>query len=238
MDRRKRGILYGLALGDGGIYLNKSQAKDTARLIIGHGPAQLEYLKYKQRLLHSILGGKAPAICSYESKNKSTNKVYTNHQLYKNHKYFRQMHGVLYPKGSKVYTEQLLSYLTDESLALWFMDDGAGTVCYNRKTKKPSGCMTRISTYCSKQEAELLRDWFSDKYKLEPKFDVDKRNDKYSLRFNTRESRDFVSIVLPYMYQPMRYKVDHVDKYIPRVQDTLRGEDIVRPLGKPKEGCN
>ena len=227
MDRRKRGILYGCAIGDGGIYFSKDQSDKTARLIIGHGPKQLEYLKYKQKLLHSVLGGKEPNLYTYKSTNKKTGKEYTNHQLYKNHKYFRQMHRVLYPEGEFKYTEKMLSYLTDQSLALWFMDDGSGTVAKNNKTKKPCGCMTRLSTYCSKEEAELLKDWFKTKYSLEAKFDVDKRNDKYSLRFNTADSREFVSIVSPYIFYTMKYKIDHVDKYSPRVPDILRDEDIV-----------
>lgn len=227
MDKRKRGILYGCAIGDGGVFLDKSQAADTARLIIGHGPNQLEYLKYKQKLLQSTLGGKEPSIYTYKSQNKRTGKTYTNHQLYKNHKYFRQMHSVLYPEGQFKYTKKMLSYLTDQSLALWYMDDGSGTVSKNNKTKKPCGCMTRISTYCSLEEAELLRDWFKTKYSLAAKLDKDKRNDKYSLRFNTADSREFVSIVSPYIFKTMKYKLDHVDKYSPRVPDTLRGEDIV-----------
>lgn len=227
MNKRTRGILYGMAIGDGGIYLSKGQAADTARMIIGHGPKQLEYLEYKSWLLKSVLGGKGPKLYTYKSANKKTGKTYTNHQLYLNHKYFRQMHRVIYPQGTKVYSEKLLSYLTDQSLAIWFMDDGSGTVCKNSKTKKPCGCMTRLSTYCSKEEAELLRDWFNEKYQITPKFDVDKRNDKYSLRFNTKESREFASIVSPYVHQSLKYKLDHVDKYVPRVLGTLRGEDIV-----------
>lgn len=231
MDKRKRGILYGLCLGDGGIYLDKSQAKDTARLVIGHGPNQLDYLQYKQQLVTSVLGGKPPALYTYTSFNKRTQKHYTNHQLYKNHEYFRQMHRVLYPSGKKVFTEKVLGYLTDQSLALWFMDDGCGSVSVNKHTKKPSGCMTRIATYCSEEEAELLKNWFSSKYNITPKFDVDKRNNKFSLRFNTQESKDFVPIIYPYMFNPLKYKIEHVDKYSPRVQSTLtdnaEGEDIV-----------
>jgi len=227
MDKRKRGILYGCAIGGGGIYLDKNQASSTARLIIGHGPNQLEYLKYKQHLLQSILGGKKPSLYTYKSLNKKTGKTYTNHQIYKNHNYFRQMHRVLYPEGSFKYSEKMLSYLTDHSLAIWYMDDGSGSISKNNKTKKPCGCMTRLSTYCSKEEAELLKEWFYSKYKLNAKFDVDKRSNKYSLRFNTKDSREFVSIVYPYMFQPLKYKIEHVDKYSPRVPDTLRGEDIV-----------
>jgi recombination protein RecA len=227
MNARKRGILYGMAIGDGCISLNKSAKDDTARLIIGHGPMQLAYLKDKARLLHSILGGKEIPIYTHKSYNHSTQKEYTNHQLYRNEAYFRQMHRVMYPQGKKLFTEQLLSYLTDYSLALWYMDDGSGTISKNAKTKAPCGCMTRISTYCSKYEAELLKEWFLDKYKIEPKFDVDKRSNKYSLRFNTNDSRTFVSVVAPYVFPSMKYKLAHVDKYIPRAQDTLRGEDIV-----------
>ena len=227
MDKRTRGILYGLAIGDGGIYLSKDQAATTARMIIGHGPKQLEYLEYKAGLLLRALGGKKPVTYTYKSENKKTGKVYTNHQIYKNHTYFRQMHRVLYPYGKKVYTEKVLGYLTDESLAIWYMDDGSGTITKNKKTGKPCSCMTRLATYCSEEEANLLKEWFSSKYGLDAKFDIDKRNDKYSLRFNTNDSRTFVSIVSPYMFQPMKYKIEHVDKYTPRVLDTLRGEDIV-----------
>jgi len=227
MDKSKRGILYGCAIGDGGIYLSKDQSSSTARLIIGHGPKQLDYLKYKQQLLHSVLGGKLPKLYTYKSFNKRAGKTYINHQIYKNHSYFRQMHRVLYANGSFQYTEQMLSYLTDHSLAIWYMDDGSGTVCKNNKTKKPCGCMTRLSTYCSKEEALLLKEWFNNKYKLDAKFDIDKRNNKYSLRFNTKDSKEFVSIVSPYIFQPLKYKIEHVDKYSPRAPDTLRGEDIV-----------
>jgi hypothetical protein len=107
------------------------------------------------------------------------------------------------------------------------MDDGSGTICKNSKTKKPCGCMTRLSTYCSKEEATLLKEWFLSKYNIEPKFDIDRRSDKYSLRFNTKDSREFVSIVSPYMFEPMKYKIQHVDKYSPRAPDILRDEDIV-----------
>lgn len=226
MDKRKRGILYGMAIGDGGIYLSKDQAKNTARLIIGHGPKQKEYLEEKALLLHSVLGGKKPKVYTYKSFNKRQGKQYTNHQLYKNHTYFRQMHRVMYPKGEMVYTEKLLSYLTDQSLALWYMDDGSGVVCKN-KASTPCGCMTRISTYCSKEEAHLIQQWFKEKYELDAKLDRDKRNDKYSIRFNTTDSKTFISIVSPYVFQSMKYKLEHVDKYSPRVLDTLRGEDIV-----------
>lgn len=217
MNKRDRGILYGLALGDGCLHISKDQSPKTARLVIGHGPKQLEYLEEKKRLLHSTLGGKPPSLYTYRSKNKKTGKVYTNHQLYKNHKYFRQMHRVLYSTGKKKITEKVLGYLTDYSLALLFMDDGSGKVLKN-KVGIPTSATTRIATYCTEEEALLWRKWFEDKYSISPKFDVDKRSLPlgYSLRFNTTASKELVSIIAPYIVPCLKYKIQHIDKYMPK----------------------
>lgn len=227
MNKIDRGILYGMSLGDGGIYITKDQSEHTARMVIGHSPKQREYLEYKNKLLHSIFGGKLNNINEYTSLNKRMNKSYTNVQVCRTEKYFRQMHRVLYQTGEKRYTEQVLSYLTDHGLALWYMDDGSGTVCKN-KLGNISGCMTRIATYCSYEEAELLRSWFKTKYDLDVKFDIDKRNDKVSIRFNTKDSNKFVQTVSPYIHDSMKYKIEHVKEYNPRVPSpSLEGEDIV-----------
>lgn len=214
MNKRNRGILYGLVFGDGNLYM---QTANSCILTIGHSPKQKEYLEFKQQLLHSILGGKKPWVGSYKSFNKKQNKYYENWQLRKTYKYFRQMHRVLYPKGTKIYTRKTLDYLTDYGLALWYCDDGSGTVCKN-KVGKPCGCMTRISSYCTMEEAEIIKQWFKDRYDIDVKFDVDKRNNKVSIRMNTQESKKFVSIVSPYVPQCMKYKIEHVDKYSPRAQ--------------------
>lgn len=227
MNKKQRGILYGMSFGDGGIYLLKDQSKETARMTIGHSPKQREYLEYKNQLLLSIFGGKLTNINEYTSLNKKMNKEYTNLQLCRTEKYFRQMHRVLYATGQKIYTGQVLDYITDHGLALWYMDDGSGVVCRNNKGSI-CGCMTRIATYCSKDEAELIKDWFKSKYNLDCKFDIDKRNNKYSIRFNTQDSRKFVDIVYPYIIPIMMYKVEHVEKYNPRVPSpSFEGDDIV-----------
>ena len=88
--------------------------------------------------------------------------------------------------------------------------------------------MTRLSTYCSEEEAIIIKKWFEDKYNISPKFDIDKRNSRYSMRFNTQESRIFIDIVSKYVPDCMNYKIEHVKKYNPRVLDSsLEDEDIV-----------
>ena len=218
----KRGILYGMVFGDGNLYLAKNNfGVSYCKLTIGHSPKQKDYLQFKANKIHSLLGGKKPEIYSYKSKG------YTNLQIIKTNKYFRQMHRVLYPSGKKIYTRKALDYLTDEGLAFWYMDDGNGAVCYN-KNKKICGCMTRISTYCSEEEAFIIKQWFLDRYNLNPSFDIDKRNDLYSIRFNTKDSHSFIDIIAKYIPICMQYKINHIEKYNTRVlSPSHEGEDIV-----------
>ena len=188
MNKQDRGILYGMSFGDGNLYLPKGQTSYS--LTIGHSPKQQAYLEHKADLLHSIFGGNKPVISTYQSLNKQIGKVYTNLQIRKTHNYFNQIHRVLYHTGEKRFTRQALDYLTDKGLALWFCDDGSGVVCKNKKGVN-CGCMVRISTYCSKDEVEVIKVWFEEVYNLSPVFDVDKRNNLCSIRFKTADSQKF-----------------------------------------------
>ena len=225
MNREKRGILYGMSFGDGCI--SKQNTNKNYGLTVGHGPRQKEYLAYKADLLLSALGGKRPNINTYSSYNKTTNKKYTNLQFKKTHPYFNQIHRNLYGTGKKIITRKCLDYLTDQGLALWFMDDGSGVVCKNKRGVQ-CGCMVRISTYCSQEEADVIAQWFLDKHGLTCKFDVDKRSGKVSIRFGTLDSKKFVEVVSPYIIPFMWYKVEGILNYTPRVLGTPKvGEDIV-----------
>lgn len=221
MNKEHRSILYGMVLGDGNLYRTKNNyGVDYCKLTIGHSPRQREYLEHKINLLHSIFGGKKPKIYSYESRG------YTNLQTVKTNTYFKQMRRKLYPDGNKTYTKEVLDYLTPHGIALWYLDDGSGTV-YG-KNGKISGCMTRIATYCSLEEVEILKTWFKKNYDLNCVFDLDKRNRKYSIRFNTSDSHKFIDMISKYVPNCMRYKIEHVEKYNPRKPSSLKkDEDIV-----------
>lgn len=211
MNKKDRGILYGMLLGDGCLNISNTQSPYTAKLVIGHSPKQKEYLQYKTDILNSMFGGRPAIVREYKSFNKKMQKEYSNIQMHRTERYFRQMHKILYSTGNKKFTRQALNYLTDEGLAFWYMDDGSGTLCKN-KNGTISGCMTRISTYCSLEEIEIIRDWFYAKG-IEIKFDEDKRNNLYSIRMNTKDSHKFIQIVLPYIHESMMYKTEHVKLY-------------------------
>jgi hypothetical protein len=226
MDKQTRGFLYGLCLGDGCLY-KQSTNKNTG-LTIGHGPKQLSYLMHKAEKLRSVFGGKPVRIYEYNSFNKTSGKNYTNFQIRKVDPYFNQMHRLLYKTGKKIITRDVLDFLSDEGLAYWFMDDGSGVVIKSRDGH-PCGCMVRFSTYCDQSQAKVLADWFLEKYNIVSKFDVDKRNDKVSLRFGTLDSIVLAKILSPYIIPEMGYKIRDVLNYTPRVlgSTAIVDEDIV-----------
>lgn len=202
MNKQNRSKLYGMLIGDGNLYLATNNYKTQyCKLTIGHSPKQKAYLEHKIDLLHSIFGGKRPKVYEY------TSKGYTNLQTVKTDKYLRQCHSNLYSTGKKVVTRKVLDFLDAHGLALWFMDDGSGTICRN-KNGKICGCMIRIATYFSEEEALVCKKWFEETWNISPKFDIDRRNGKHSLRFNTKDSHVFVQIVSPYIVESMEYKIN------------------------------
>lgn len=225
MDKFTRGFLYGLCLGDGCLY--KQPTNKNVGLTVGHGPKQLAYLMHKAEKLRSVFGGKPIKTYEYTSCNKSSGKKYTNFQIRKVDSYFNQMHKKLYQTGKKVFTREVLDFLTDEGLAYWFMDDGSGSVSKNKQGNL-CGCMLRIATYFSKEEAEIVAKWFLDKYGFIVKFDIDKRSNKVSIRFGTHDSIALAKILQPYIIPEMEYKIKDVLNYTPRVLGPVNtGEDIV-----------
>lgn len=225
MNKLTRGFLYGLCLGDG--CLHKQVGNKNTGLTIGHGPKQLAYLMHKAERLRGVFGGKFIHTRQYTSYNTSTNKEYVNFQIRKVDSYFNQIHKKLYQTGKKIVTREVLDFLTDEGLAYWFMDDGSGVVSKNQ-FGNPCGCMLRIATYFSQAEADVVSEWFLDKYGLTVKFDIDKRSNRVSIRFNTKDSIALAKILQPYIIPEMEYKIKGILNYTPRVlgPDTS-GEDIV-----------
>ena len=164
MNKKDRAILYGLAIGDGHIsyrtrYKDGKYKYEQAELIIGHSPRQEGYINHKADLLHSTLGGKRPKVSHTQHTLKTTGKTYPSRRIAKTHKYFRQMHKVLYSNNNKKrITGQVLSYLDDHSLALWFMDDGS--INHNKnKQGEVTSLNFSICTQVDEEQADMDRDW-------------------------------------------------------------------------------
>jgi len=230
MNRKKRGILYGLALGDGHLSY-RPQRGSNCELIVGHSTKQAEYIHHKADLLLSVTGGSRANIRPTKTFLKSTGKSYRGLRFSKTHKYFNQMHRVLYPKGKKVYTRKILDFLTEEGLALWFMDDGSMR-CNRNKEGEVTSLFADITTHCSKEELEIIQEYFREEWGIDVK--ASKSKGAWNVRFNTKACHRLASFIWPHMIPSMEYKLRHLEDFVLRKSARhphmdMKDDDIVQP---------
>ena len=216
MNRKNRGILVGMAIGDG--YICK-QGQSAYSLRIEHSQKQIEYLEYKKRLLESIFGGRKINIYYRERYDRRTHSVYKQCSITKGNIYFKYLLKRLYPFGKKKYTRQILDYLTPEGIAIWYMDDGYIKSRISKKTNSISSCQTYISTYCSAKEAQIIVDYFKEVWDIHFSIHTRKKTNSCTICANTAESVKFIELVAPYIIPSMNYKMEHLVKH-PRVPDS------------------
>lgn len=208
MNKKDRAILYGLAIGDGHISYrtrlkNGKYRYEQAELIIGHGVNQSEYIGYKASLLHSIFGGNRPKVSTVFHTVKETK--YEGRRIAKTSPYFRLMHGELYKEDrKKKLTARVLEYLDEQSIALWFMDDGSISSNKN-KSGEITSLSLRICTQFSEEEGQLVCSWFKENYNLE--FKYYKAKDKFDIGLNTKGTIDFINLIFEHIHNSMFYKI-------------------------------
>ena len=189
-NKDKRAILLGMAIGDG--YITNS--KNYKALVIRHSKKQESYLLFKKQLLENI----------FKDRVISARSVQNGIQIaIGNNKIFSIYRKWLYPNGIK-YIPNVLKYLDLQSVAIWYMDDGSLTA--KKRNGKIHGYELTLNTYVSKEENQLIINWFKEKYSI--CFTQTKGKGKYRLRMGTKEARKFIFLVQPYIYKTMSYKIN------------------------------
>jgi hypothetical protein len=192
MNKEDKGILIGMCIGDG--YLQPS--KYTTVLKILHSQKQEEYIKYKAQLLSNIL--------NKEVKVKNiNNNGYPGVEFRKGHKYFRIIRKWLYNNNKKKITRFLLNKLTPKSIAIWYMDDGS--LYPKKRNGKIHAYELILSTYISKEDNQIIIDYFKEIWDLE--FHIVKSKGLYRLRMNTKNIKKFIPIIQPYIIPSLEYKI-------------------------------
>lgn len=113
-------------------------------------------------------------------------------------------------------TNEILNYLDTCSIALWWMDDGTLTEKFTYRNNKRIKCgyTLRLCTYLSKEENELIREYFIDKYDMYWNVvKADGSENQWMLRCGTIEGRKFLNIVREYIninVPSMNYKVINI----------------------------
>lgn len=75
------------------------------------------------------------------------------------HKYFKHLRKWLYKNDRKILSPKYLSYLDEQGLAIWYMDDGSTYI--DKRDNKRISC--EIYTYTPLEETLSIIDFFREK---------------------------------------------------------------------------
>lgn len=195
MNKREKSILTAICIGDG--YIRKDPKSKGCHLSIVHSIKQKPWILEKYSLLISILGGHKPKIVEFN------NSGYPGIRFTKSHKYFRVLHKWLYKNGKKTISKNILNKLDEHGLAIWYMDDGG--LSAKKKNGKIHAYDLFINTHISREENQIIIDYFSEKWGIN--FKPHKNKGFYRLRIGTMEARKFIRIIEPYIIPSMEYKI-------------------------------
>jgi hypothetical protein len=205
-------FILGSLLGDMSVVKKGPQH----RLSCSHCEEQLEYLEHKKELLGKL---SLESIQRIKSKAHDIKMLIKNKEVFKTidgfynfilhskvHPYFTELRNKLYcmqgDMARKIVTEWWLNQLTPRSLAYWIMDDGSAEYSDN-------SYILRIST-CgfTQNENIMLSDFMKSKFDIEVQLQSVNRGYGWTLRLRTEASKKLRDLIIPFIPDCMRYKVD------------------------------
>lgn len=209
MELRKKSILIALCIGDGYITHQKQVKKGRIYhcnyLEISHGQHQRDYIEWKANLCKSVTGRKcnvrekkykAKSICGNPETSASIGYTFTCSAPY-----FKVLRKWLYPNNRKKLDKKYISYLDEQGLAIWYMDDGSTYV-----SKSDRGFTVEFSTHIPEKEAQDLIDLFKDKWNIQ--FYLHKKKDnQYNIRAYSTNALKFIKMIEPFVPDCMAYKL-------------------------------
>lgn len=209
MELRKKSILIALCIGDGYITHQKQVKKGKIYqynyLEISHGQHQKEYIEWKAKLCKSITGKKcnvrekkykSKSICGNPETTASIGYTFTCSAPY-----FRVLRKWLYPNNQKKLDKKYISYLDEQGLAIWYMDDGSTYV-----SKSDRGFTVEFSTHVSESDALKLIELFKQKWDIQFYLHKKKEN-QYNIRAYSSNALKFIKLIEPFVPDCMAYKL-------------------------------
>jgi recombination protein RecA len=202
-------VVLGSLLGDGCLSPPVRNDSESARLRMGHGAKQAEYLDWKVSVLGNIphcrtSNGKGAAFADFTP-------LAELHEL---------RSAVYLGDGKKFLSEEYLKALTPLSLAIWYMDDGSFSLRSKGVQQRTQGGSGRIEI-CVEAMNEgsqvRLRDYLRDTHGLDAR--LRKAGAAAVLVFSTAATAKFQELIAPYVHPSMEYKL------LPR----FRGKFTVEP---------
>lgn len=210
LSKEQKRLLIALLLGDGTISSNYV-------FKLSHSTDQREYLEWKVGLLNK-LGIKNNGIKEYTSScgyNKGKGVLYSQMSLHSTIKALRR--SVYIPK--KTFTRNLLNWLNEQGLAIWFLDDGFININESEQRHGSTQRNIRISTCVDKETCNMIIQYFKEVWNIEFRPYVEKSK-LFSIATKTNEdSNKFIEIVKPY--------VEQVPSLLYKIRDSLTKKEFI-----------
>lgn len=189
LSRRQREVLIGLLLGDG--HLETQNNGRTYRLKVEQSVKKRAYVRWLYKLFQEFTLQEPREVKNATKHNLCFSTV--------SHGAFRFYAHLFYGKDSKKsISKQICKFLTDEGLAVWFMDDGS---------IKSKGCLGRIlnTQGFQKEESILLIGALKEKFGIESRLRFQK--DGYQIYILAESYKMLIERIGKYVIPSMRYKL-------------------------------
>lgn len=186
---RGKQLLLAMSVGDG--HVNK-----RGGLQIAHSAKQANYCAAKAALLSEQLG-RTVMVRPFN------NGKYPCVRFQVNNHYMKFVRSWLYPGGKKYLSPRVLRRLTDQGIAIWYMDDGYLTA--KKRNGRVHAYELGISTYCeTEKEALDICDFFVERYNVV--MTVKRNKGRFSVRCGTKQARRLLQHLAPWVFEGMEYK--------------------------------
>ena len=198
-------MLLGCLIGDSSI----TYKGDYLSVNFGHSEKQIEYLKYKKRLLGRYTTDEREYISGYGSR---VIRFITKTNLYIE-KYVKE--NCLIDRKKSI-SKQWAYSLTPISLAFWYMDDGS----LRNRENDSLGCRMTLNTQSySYNECELLRSALFDKFNIETSLGDKNTYKGYVIILDVNNTKKFASLISPYVCSSMKYKLPKEYEELPCIYE-------------------
>ncbi len=187
LSEKQHDIILGTLLGDANI---RNRGKDC-QFRTSHSDKQSLYLYWLEEVLEEFTNNRFNI---YERKNRLP-EIYFETLV---HPVFNYYFNLFYVNGRKQVSEEILSQLTPQAVAVWLCDDGS----YGKKGKQIVLCTNSFTL----KEHNLMKTYFEEKWEISPTIGF--RDKKYYyLRFTKDDTRKLISIVKEFIPKCMKYKI-------------------------------
>ena len=198
-------LIYSMILGDG--WLCKKDLR------IQHSEKQLNYLKWKKRILEKNGIECSTIKCRTNPNGFGIQKNYFAYYFYtKSYSFIKEFKEFYYNPDKTACILNNLDNLTPLSLAIWYMDDG-GLSQQKDKNGNIKANDLMLNTGLQKEGNQIIIDYFKRVWNIS--FTQAKNKSVYRLRCGTTEARKFADIIKPYLIQnpELLYKIQ-IKNYI------------------------